>query len=817
MAPKNCTDCVKHLRLENCSQIGVSFGESAGQGMTSIVLLVSAVILFILLILKDGVRSLRIRAHWIPGDFLVLSALTIQLLNLISTQGEPMNWQQRDITLNEFWMIHTSRIMLCVVIAYLIPAMANPGAEDFWGKILSLALTVFLHVISELYFINPKSAGSIIKSLWPRQRGTNIRLYYIFAALIFSSFCMLLLLLGCANIAGRGIERIVAKKTPLILKEQVEEDDRHHHHHAYEGVRRAEEYHLYQFRCQECWRRVEDAVLRTWIVARAYSLQYVIARSPLAASAAIIVAFQITITIVAGVRNSPELVLCTARDRLRFSITMMQCVFILIGWSMILWRWVRAVAYFGNWSSCFRMEDFWTRHLKELQQAEKNKLPQSQLLHAKIENLVVNQSTKITLPGLLLYLVIGVQWFTVSFSKACWLASQILFPKILTGKYQSKLKKGYSHYYKEILEGVQMLGETPESLWLANCPSIPKAVNIISRGKEHGQRKCEHLVEFLSTKRTHRGLGLSCLEPNKPQTGLKYLCKRTPVEGTQQPPEGMSRKQWKMTAVSLLSIIVQLSPICAETGKEHPSTSLIFPPKVAKDCLDAYSQAWEIIDFVDKADTEADDITSEAAHEITNDAADIYFGKLRKKELLPVSNSREGSTPDIVTAALAALKTESKRKTETPVIIKPAGSKSKEKTQGCPDRWNGSDSIDWSAAAWGSAVYKLCNSIECNEETDVNDLLKELEGCLADIINECLEKIQHLLILNCRKWAVKSDERKIAKALYTAGKARKIMEMLRDKTVIEEGSGSVKVPDQGKFSFNCCFSGVLCGKYEVSK
>ncbi|GLJ41092.1 hypothetical protein SUGI_0851150 [Cryptomeria japonica] len=726
---------------KNCTKS--FFGDSSDEVVINVVLLVSAVILFLFLILKDGVKGLKIRAHWIPGDFLVLTALTIELLTLISTQGKPLEFTTRDIALNQFWMIHTSRIMLCVVIAYLVPAMANPGAEDFWGKILALAIVVILHVLFELYIVNPLSPKSLIKSLWPKRRGISIPLYYTLAPLMIFSFVLLLLLLGCANIAGRGIERILAKKIPLVLKAEAEKDDHHHHyHHSHEGVwREGEDHpHPYHLRCQNCWRRVEDAVLRAWIVARAYSLEYIIARSPLASSAAAIVTFQIAITIVAGVWKSPKLVLRDGEDRLILAITIMQCVFIFIGWSMIIWRWVTAVAYYGSWSSCFRIEDFWTRHLRDLQQEKKSRLPLTELLHAKIEVLVANESTNITLPRRLLYVVIWLQLFTVSISKACLLGSQILFRNKLTGKLLllvlSKLKKEYCKYEGR-LKGVQILGETSESLWLSNRSSIPKAVALISRGKEEGEWNCRHLVHFLATKRTDRGLGLSCLEPDKPQMGLKYLCKRSPIEGTQEEQftEMMRTKSWKMTAVSLLSIIFQLKPIYAEIEKEQPSTSDSRHPSLFRDCMKAYSQAWEIMDFVEMADKAADEFTSEAAVEITSEAADQYFYTLEvkvkaadkyfetlhakvdgaalaalKKEsksktptlgYIDSTDLKEAATPpESATAALAALKKECKRKIEVLGCVNSAVPKIKGKTKSCPNRWNASDSKDWHAAAW---------------------------------------------------------------------------------------------------------------------
>ncbi|GLJ41061.1 hypothetical protein SUGI_0850030 [Cryptomeria japonica] len=795
--------------MGSCTKNGDDFGCSAGQ-IANIIILVSSVILFIFLIFKDAVKSLKSKAHWIPGDFLVISALTIQLLNLISTQGQPLNLDERHIGLNEFWMIHTSRILLCVVIAYLVPAMANPGAEDFWGKITALAITVFLHVITELYIILPSNENltkSYLSRIWPRQQGTSHRLYYILATIILSSFLMLLFLLGCANIAGRAIERIVAHRIPLILKAQVQEDHQHHRYHqSYEGLLTAdetEEDQYYDSGCEECWRRVENAVLRAWIVARAYSLEYIIARSVLASSAAIILTSQIAITIVAGVRNSPKLEIHNVQDRLRFSITMMQCVFILMGWSMVLRRWVTAVAYYGTWSSCFRIEDFWTRHLKDLQQAQEDELPQSQLLKGKVDKLVATQPTKITLHKYLLYAVIPLQLYTVSFSKACWFASQILVRNPLTGRWLSTVllerKKGYLEY-EAVLKGVQMLGETPESLWLSNRWSIPIAVNLIQQGKEDAKPNCQqgkedtepnyqNLVDFVATKRTGRGLGLSCLEPNKPQTGLKYLCKRSPIERTQRSHEEqfadvMSSKPCKITSVALLSIIFQLYPVCAEIEKERASTSHFLPPKVVRDCMEAYSLAWEFMDFIENVDEEADRIASEAA--------DKYFRSL-EDELLLASKSREAKPHENVTAALAELKNESKRKMVRQGSAKANGSKSKEKTptQGFPNGWKGNDSIDWKAEAWGSFVYELCSSIECNEGTDANELLKELENSLADIINECLHKIQHILLVNSRKWAVHSDERRIAKALYTTGKASVIMEKLRRsraEVIMEERS-----------------------------
>ncbi|GLJ41055.1 hypothetical protein SUGI_0849950 [Cryptomeria japonica] len=821
-------------------------------------LLAAAVFSFIFLIAKDAHKAFARRAHWIPCDFLVLSAFSIQLLNLLSAQNEALGTSNshekfsiKDAAQSssnadlwkEFLMIHNSRTIMCVLVAYVMPGMANRGPEHSWGRLVALAISIIHHVMSELYIED--HSGDVFPNflrLWPRQNGLSDPLYFTLAATISFCFVMLVLLLGSADIAGRGIERIKAKKISLVLRGEGEfssglasktheAHSRHHpHHHSFwrgedghavRGEKVEEEQH--RRHCHYCWRTVEDSVLKAWIIVRAYSLQHVIARSALTSSAAVIVTIQILTTIVGGLAKGAtgnHLV----KDRLfKFITTVMQCVFILIGWSIIIWRWASAVAHYRrreneSWRSILRVEDFWIRHLRELQQAKETRLRQARSLNTQIEQLVAKEQITLSVSNTSLSIMIAVQWFLVSFSKVFWFVSLVLMQNRLLVKLLSLMFPNQEMYvfedypkYRKILEDVQMLGETPESLWVANRKSIETARSLIIQGDQDGEYNCDHLVEFLIHKRTEQGLGLSCLEPYKPQTRLNFLCKKRPSEDisdveNQQPRGGnasltvdVSTKSRKMTAVSLISIIVYLSPVYAKVNKADSSDPQDPLPKAIKGCLDAYSQAWEIIDFVEEADTEADRIISEGADSVEEadvrddrllgEAADRYFQALQKKieEKYFSASKTKQATPDSVPAALEKLKTESKRKTELSrkenimvrlihALSTKKGKEKEEKEQGHSNGWKGDDSIDWLAAASGSAVYKLCNSIECDDRTDVNELIKELERCLADIINECLEKVQRLLLVNSRKWALRGDEKRMAKALYTAGKAKAIMD-----------------------------------------
>ena len=57
-------------------------------------------------------------------------------------------------------MIHGGRLMLCVVMAYLVPSMATRGSQEFWAKIAALGITILGQMTTELYTVNSYVDGS---------------------------------------------------------------------------------------------------------------------------------------------------------------------------------------------------------------------------------------------------------------------------------------------------------------------------------------------------------------------------------------------------------------------------------------------------------------------------------------------------------------------------------------------------------------------------------------------------------------------------------------------------------------------------------
>lgn len=117
-------------------------------------------------------------------------------------------------------------------------------------------------------------------------------------------------------------------------------------------------------------------------------------------------------------------------DWLRGIVVVVQWIFILPGWAIVCWRWLTAVVFYPrrmgsealNLKQFFRIEDFWTRTMLELQE---------KLTERDVESLnslsFLNKFMFVFIQKLRLYKLLPVllylQILLVSISKFCWLIS----------------------------------------------------------------------------------------------------------------------------------------------------------------------------------------------------------------------------------------------------------------------------------------------------------------------------------------------------------------------------------------------------------
>lgn len=715
--------------------------------LTELLILLVGVVVFFTLVGLDTCNGLKKGLHWIPGDALILSALTIQLMNWLNGEStllkqildspEALNGE---LIKNNLFMTHCSRVMVCVLVGYLLPGMARPGYEDSWGKLTAVGLIMFLHISSELFTVHQRLGHSKGLSLvhrsfyfWPHVNELTENSFIVSSLIISLSLVWLILLLSSATIANISIRNIMSQRIPVILAQQSNGAE------------------------PNSWEAIENQVLKSWIVARGCYPEYIMARSVLASSAALAVTVCILSSVLGWIVQGPIIqIFYGPQFWLKFIISILEVIFSLVGWAIIGWRCITSVTYYRKlrtdkmetWREYFRVEDFWTRHILELQEAKELRMRKREV-DEWVSKIMVTEEKSISLLTILSRLVFWVQYVVVSFSKACgFLTELILYNRLMVRLLSMLLSKHEDEVQKELLEydailqNVNVAGETPRSVFLANRKSIKQAKEILLKGNHNGQG-CKELVEFLTAKMSPGGVGMQCSNPGTSQceTGLKFLCRRDPC-GTLALETNFSyasKQSWKLTAVSLIHLIVRLSPPC---GKRS---------------LKVYLQASELMDLVDESNPETDNLLSRAADRVYQTLCDSPAIKTIKDAAGKISEVAEVLIEDAA-GKISEIAEESKKDAE---MI-----------------GHGGDSVDWKKAAAGNALYKLCKSIDCRSGGDFKELLDELQSALADIIGACIKQVGATLVSSSKKWAQEMQERKLLEAVYVAGKSNGLMKQL---------------------------------------
>eukprot|EP01018_Ginkgo_biloba_P018505 Gb_35007 [translate_table: standard] len=597
----------------------------------------------------DVWRAFRKKKHWIPNDALLLTALTLQLLTLHSRSADigvgPDYLQSilsknklcggsdigyiaaeklcpvRDNYLLNDWLCTLARTMVvCVSIGILLPGVACPRSPNLWSNMLALVISPWVVLLPILYDIYKSVRGFQIFGLTPGFRlWLNITLFIL--------IILLLLLPWCAALASVSIHHMLALKIPLNLSTAKCKS---------------------RSCSQQLWDTVEDQVHNSWIIVLVRNPQYIIARSYLSSSTALVVTICIGFCIAIPLTTLGMLGFGSLAD-------LIQCGFILVAWIVICWRGLTAVVYFPrtmqrrafHFRQCFHVEDSWKRHLIKLIDEFKE---EGEIEGSFLKRLILKTIRTMRLHKLL-PLVLWLQVLLVLLSKASC--------KVENGVQHS----GSASFVKYSEAFIHMPGENPAGLWIANHKSIEKMKN---------------RVKYMDPK---------AFAP-KLQVERQF---------------NVSKRSWKMTAVSLITVIIELSAF-TENGS------------AVTDAMEACSQAWQIMDFVEKSDPEA---------ALINEAADKVFYQ-KGKEI-----------------AMADLP--------------------------------GQDSTDWKTLAAGYSLYRICERVK-GRLSNVKAMLDELQKSLADVIGECIEKVAGVIMEDCREWAVSMDEEKVWKAGLVAGKAKGVIQ-----------------------------------------
>jgi hypothetical protein len=458
-------------------------------------------------------------------------------------------------------------------------------------------------------------------------------------------------------------------------------------------------------------------------------------------------------------------------DWLRGIVVIVQWIFILPGWAIVCWRWLTGVVFYPrrmgsealNLKQFFRVEDFWTRANLELQEEIMERDVESIKNLSYLNKFLLMLGQKLRLYKLV-PVVLGLRILLVLMSKTCWLISEMVFSnhymeRILMGPVSHEFSVLYNLHKKGGLVGsrnhgdfvkyldalMYMPGENPAGVWIANLKSFQEMKARMTEGESQG-KNCKVLISLLEKKPMQRSTDPFAISQRKLQFEKDF---------------NMGKSSAKMTAVSLLTIIIELSAFYQEYGGSPagPATDTV------EHCIEACCEAWGVMGFVENSDPEA---------ALVSKQADRLFHSLKKWRkwlglTLPVNNF-EARTVEAAKEALQGLSDIGKQMANG----------------GCISS-TGYDSKNWKAVIAGNDLYKLCESIK-NGSDNIEEMLDVIESSLADVIGSCMFKVREIIVHQCSLWAEALMEEKLLNAFHEAWKAKGVIQQLRPEIQFERSS-----------------------------
>lgn len=716
------------------------------------------------------------KKNWIRGESFVLGALSLELVGLLYRPIMSISDTQKlnaEIVSHLFDRIYSNqililgqRVVMCVFVGILLPVVASTPRMNLWSDISALAIQaggVLIHITYDIYIV-------VIKN-WIDNGHLNYWTVWLLASniLIFVSLGLLVLLLGCAALASTSIQQIVARKITVLLSEPTPGNT---------GSADLSEN-------KDLSIALEEQAMRSWIAVLTCQPQYIIARSVLISSTGFIVSLCVPFSLLASIKNG-YIPVQDRSDWFRMIAIFSQWIFILFGWFIVCWRWITAVVYYprrvdkmcSGLKEYFRVEDFWKRSLLELQEefVEWNKESNQRLSY--FNRLLFTIVQRLRLYKLFLPFLIDLQILVVLMSKLCWLISEMVFSyhcmrQLLMGQASHGflgLYNGHSsdpdfqRYSKSL---VHMLGENPAGIWVANQKSITALRNRLGKGRDSA-RSCEALISLLQKRSME-------------------------VEEDFNLPKSSA----KMTAVSLLTIIMGLSAfypangsshdvdtstntstitVDQATGSSHVGTSINTSTITVEECTKACNEAWKIMELVESMDQEA---------ALVNKEADKVFHSLKQSRkwlgiALPINSPQDTS----LGAIIRTLRTLAERGEE----MENGGGRNTTQV----------DSKNWKKVDAGYCLKELCKCIE-NRPSNTEETLNLIQRSLADVIWNCMYRVDNTIkdmcTDMCRWWADEIMEEKLLEAFELAATVSGV------ESTLNKPAGTVREARSGHNTF----------------
>ncbi|XP_057840108.2 uncharacterized protein LOC131050000 isoform X2 [Cryptomeria japonica] len=465
---------------------------------------------FTLFVAVDAVKAFNKREHWVPGKALVLSALTISVLNFVDTttnNSASDAMEKLSFLLHKQLLIDGGRLSICVFIGYILPGMVGSRSGYDLRLIAAFAICLFGQILSELHnlYDDKKTFKNYIRK---RVHETYFH-SFILSSSVFSVSIIFLICASCTTVfAGYTIRRILSKRIPVILGG----DEMMVGGSGDPEIQSSKD-------SKKSWNDFEEEIFKSWFVARVSQPNYVISRSVVNSASALVVSLCVILALVKtkwlhGNYHQTLRYLLNGNQLLLFELCAM-FGFFLVGWAVICCRWITALIYFPKLGRetfslrrYFCVEEFWTSSIVEVIHIYDMKASPLYQRPNDFDSLLTMVVARMRLHKLL-HLLCALQICVVLLSKSSQFIVELVFSKVFVrwahndkeGRISLVSGRRYEDF-ADMLERLCMPGEDPASLWNANRSCITRVQLLMKDG--HDKVSLLHFLIQLDCQKSDR-------------------------------------------------------------------------------------------------------------------------------------------------------------------------------------------------------------------------------------------------------------------------------------------------------------------------
>ncbi|GLJ13506.1 hypothetical protein SUGI_0214010 [Cryptomeria japonica] len=250
-------------------------------------------------------------SSWVPTNLFVLSSLTIQILNYIDIQKLNVfgasNATDMQVLVDNQMRMDAGRLTMCVFVGCLLPGMATVGSVGRWSSVAALFVSLIFHIATEIYALQNVNDPKLQSESGP---------WFVSSGLV--------LLLGASS--------LLFLLGAVILSGKITRDDRRPDADIFVNG-------------DDQGKALRREAMKSWVAVRAWKTKYFVLSSLFSPGAGVIVTICVVVMAAKVGCRSSLLHHNNGGGNLTFYL---QCIFILVGWILMLCRWFKAALYCPN-------------------------------------------------------------------------------------------------------------------------------------------------------------------------------------------------------------------------------------------------------------------------------------------------------------------------------------------------------------------------------------------------------------------------------------------------------------------------------------